>query len=127
MPVSKQHLTQLIRTNVLSVFIAERHATNHLSCLDLLRLHPPAVVLDELYEGSSGDVMGNAALHNFLADIEVNLARGASNVSKISVGHFSWPIHDAAHDRNGDTYRCKQASNSIETKAEAHTVCTNEP
>jgi hypothetical protein len=56
------------------------------------------VVLDQLDQGVGGAFHGDAALHNGLANVKIDLSRSASDVSEIGIGHLSWPVDNATHD-----------------------------
>jgi len=36
--------------------------------------------------------------NGYLANIQINLSRSASHISKIGIGHLSWPVDNATHD-----------------------------
>jgi len=36
----------------------------------------------------------------YLANVKIDLSRSASNVSEIGIGHLSWPVDNATHDRD---------------------------
>src|SRR6478609_9632678 len=63
-------------------------------------LHPLAVLLDEVLQPLDGFVLRDVELHGLLADVEIDLPRGAADVAEIGVRHFAGAVHDAAHDRD---------------------------
>ena len=64
--------------------------------------------LDELHERVAGALVGNAALDDFLADVQIDLAGRATHVAEVCVCHLARAVHNAAHDRNGHT--CEAAA-----------------
>ena len=43
---------------------------------------------------------GNVEFHRGFADVEIDLSRGAADVTEIGIRHFTGAVHDAAHDRD---------------------------
>ena len=64
-------------------------------------VHPHAVLLDELHERVAGLLVRDRLLHDFLPDVQVDLAGRAPHVPKVGVGHLARAVDDAAHDRDG--------------------------
>ena len=46
-----------------------------------------------------GLTLGQVVLHAVLADVEIDLSRGAADVPEVGIRHLTWAVHDAAHDR----------------------------
>src|SRR5439155_26485857 len=65
-----------------------------------LWLDPFVVFADEVHEAVDGFGFGDVEFDGFFADVEIDFSGRASDVAKISVGHFAGAIYDAAHDRN---------------------------
>src|SRR6516225_5711685 len=66
----------------------------------LTRFHPAVMFLDEIDEPVHGLRLRNIKLHRLLTDVEIHLARRATDIAKIRIGHFSGAIHDTTHDCN---------------------------
>ena len=62
------------------------------------------MLFDEVDESVDGFVFGNVEFHRFFADVEVDLAGGASDVAEVSIGHLSRSVDDAAHHRDANSF-----------------------
>src|SRR5437762_13275192 len=63
-----------------------------------LRLHPFPMLAHQIHEAIHGFRFGDVEFHGGLADVEIDLAGRAADVTEIRVGHFSGSIHNATHD-----------------------------
>mmetsp|Transcript_107325 Transcript_107325/g.256315 ORF Transcript_107325/g.256315 Transcript_107325/m.256315 type:complete len:339 (-) Transcript_107325:1314-2330(-) len=86
--------------------------SQHCHCSDLRlyilqvrRVSPTPVLLDEVHQSLHGILRGDGLLHAVVLDVKIHLANAATNISKISVCHLTWPIHDAAHDGDSNTWQ----------------------
>jgi hypothetical protein len=43
----------------------------------------------------------------YLADVKIDLPGSTSDVSKVGVGHLSWPINNATHDSDRDAWQMR--------------------
>ena len=68
------------------------------------RVLPLAVGFDELDEFGVGFFEGDIFLHAVFADVEIDFAGRASDISKIRVGHLAGAVHDTAHDGDFDAF-----------------------
>ena len=64
------------------------------------RFNPFAVLSNQILQSIHCFRFWNVELNRSLSNIEVDLARRATDVTKIGVRHFAGPVHDAAHDRD---------------------------
>ena len=63
-------------------------------------LNPFAVLANQILQSIHRFRFGNVEFNRGFADVEIHFAGRAADITKIGVGHFAWPIHDAAHDRD---------------------------
>ena len=68
------------------------------------RIHPLAVVLDELDQPLCGPTVGDVALDAFLADVEADLAGTGAHVAEVGVCHFAinFQVFLGVHDPSFD-------------------------
>src|SRR5256884_1736862 len=69
-----------------------------LSAFVCLRLYPFPMLADQIHEPVHGFGFGDVEFYRRLADVEIDLAGRAADVTEIRVGHFSGSIHNATHD-----------------------------
>ncbi len=60
-------------------------------------IHPVAVLFDQAYEGVHCTFSGYVALHHFLSFVECNLIYSRTNVTLVSIRHFTGPVDDTTH------------------------------
>ena len=94
------------------------------------RFHPPAMFTDQIDQPVDCLHLRDVELNGLFPDVEIHLSRGASDVTKIRIGHFAWTIHDASHDRNFDTLQMSRGRFyprgrrlQIEQRATARRAC----
>ena len=75
---------------------------------------PASVFADEVYEAIDGLGLGDVEFYGCLADIEVDLARGATDIAEVGVGHFAGAVYDAAHD--GDFHAFEVAGGCFDSR-----------
>ena len=68
-----------------------------------LGFNPFTVFLDQIDQAVECFSGGDVILHAFFADVEIDLGGCAADVAEISVGHLAGPVHDTAHDGDGNT------------------------
>ena len=73
------------------------------------RLHPLAVLLDELDEPIIRFLFRDVALDAFFPYVQTNLARPRPDVAEVGVGHFAWAVDNASHDGDLDVFEVRHA------------------
>ena len=62
------------------------------------------MLADEVDESLDSFSLWNVEFDGLLADIEVDLAGGASNIAEVRICHFARAIDDATHDGNTNAF-----------------------
>ena len=58
------------------------------------------MLADQIFEPIHCFCFGNVEFHRSFADVKIHFTRCAANITKIGVGHFARPVHNATHDRD---------------------------
>ena len=74
------------------------------------RLHPLAMLADQILQTIDRIGLWNIEFHGCLADVKINLSGRATYVAEVRVGHFTRAIHNATHDRNLHTLQMRGRS-----------------
>src|SRR5262245_54668509 len=74
------------------------------SPLRLLRIDPFTVLADQINEALDGFAFGNVEFHRLLANVKIDLVRGAADVAEVGIRHLAGTVHYATHDRDLHTF-----------------------